>query len=103
MALPLPAFRKALEAALEGASKETTVNLRRQAFQAGWPSEHAQRIRADLRSGEMDLTCEGAEDWEYGTEDRPPTSIVRAARIHHDEHIDPIVNKHLDKHLGDLL
>lgn len=74
-------LRSHVEQALQAAERHTertwTGHIQKTAVEAGWPPEHAANLRLHARDGMFHVPHEGSDDWEYGTEDRPPLAVSR--------------------------
>lgn len=70
----------AMEQAGQHAARGATVRVRKDAQQAGWPAEAVNSLSVEHDGGHIryHLADEHA-DWEYGTEDRPPSPVLRSA------------------------
>lgn len=93
----------AILAAGEKGAQHATRTLRHEAVSAGWPVEAARCIEVKHHEGHLKATCEGAEDYEYGLESRPPNSMTRRFHARVDHYADAVVEGELVRHLGDLL
>lgn len=72
----------ALDQAGSRTAKKMTAALRRQAFEAGWPRAAGRRLRVEHNQGEFSIVFpeeaqELVHDYEFGTQDRPPTAVLR--------------------------
>jgi hypothetical protein len=93
----------AIQNALAVTERETTRQLRKQALDVGWPPTAAQTLSVNLKDGHASVSFEGAEEWEYGTETRPPMPVARSFQQHLDTQADPIFSAALAQQLGGLL
>lgn len=101
------ALRSHVERAIQAAERHTermwTGHIQRDAVASGWPEEHAANLRLHARDGVFAVPHEGAEEWEYGDEDRPPIAVSRQF-MHRVEHTaDRTFEEALWRSLGGLL
>lgn len=93
--------------AIKDAGERTAViltqRLRAEAVQAGWPKTSADKIVVSHSGGTFEATCVGAEDWEYGNQDRPPMSVVRIFNTESHREADNLMTQALSSDLADLL
>lgn len=75
-----------LDAALSRAGTATarkmTADLRRRAYEAGWPSEAGRSLEVRHDQGHFEVAFpeqarELVETLEYGTQEKPPTAVLR--------------------------
>lgn len=83
--------------------REFTTQARAAASQAGWPQEAARSVAAHVDGGHFHMHFDGAEDWEYGTEDRPPSPVARSIESRTDTHVDRTYQGHLEDLLRGML
>lgn len=76
----------ALQAAGKHFENHLTRHLQNEAIEAGWDREAARKIRARHSGGYVDIDVSDAEDWEYGTESRPPLAVGRQTLNHIEDH-----------------
>jgi hypothetical protein len=93
----------AIQNALGVTERETTRQLRKQALDVGWPPTAAQTLNVNLKDGHAAVSFEGAEEWEYGTDERPPLPVARSFQQHLDTQADPIFAAALAQQLNGLL
>lgn len=100
-------LRARVAAAIQAAGEQTqpslTQDARRRAQEMGWPTAAATRVNVHHTGAAFSATFDGAEDWEFGTEDRPPMPAARAfeatSHVDHDAaFMDAVANE-----LSDLL
>lgn len=93
----------AIQAAGEKTQASLTQDVRLRAVDMGWPTAAATRVNVHHTGAAFSATFDGAEDWEFGTEDRPPMPVARGFEAtshvdHDDAFMDALANE-----LSDLL
>lgn len=68
---------EAIQKAGDKSAKQLTRDVRLQALDAGWTTEAASHVSVRHIGGRFTARFDGAEDFEYGTEDSPPRPVVR--------------------------
>lgn len=61
----------------EQAAADLTKELQAKALKVGWPASAAKKLRVKHYDGAFVATFEGAENWEFGTQTRPPLPVAR--------------------------
>lgn len=68
----------ALRTAAQQAAPLMTAQVRRSAYQAGWPSNVGRSLKVEATDTGFEWSADDtALDWEYGTPSRPPAPVVR--------------------------
>lgn len=79
--------------------QEITKQAQHDAAATGWPFGKARKIQAHVGGGSVHVTFDGAEDWEYGTQDQPPLAVAR----HFENESEGLVSRVFDAHLSEAL
>lgn len=95
-----------LSQAHDKAAAQATVGLRKHALAHGWPTHLAQRLSVSHEDGRVaiaypDHLADEILDLEYGTEDTPPSPVLRTFNNRMDEHAD--LATHLETYLRGVL
>lgn len=102
MALAARAHTALLQAQHKTAEAVTRA-ARKHAVEMGWPVEAALNIRAHVHDGRIQVTAHGSEEWEYGTEDRPPLPAARHFENRADAEVNTLFHAHLSRALRGVM
>ena len=94
----------ALARAGNRSSRRMTSSLRRSAYESGWPSEVTRSLTVVHDGGSYSVSypdhmANAVDQFEYGTQSRPPTAVLRKhmSRINeHDDAFHADLGKYLD-------
>jgi hypothetical protein len=94
-------FIKAWSESAVSAAHKLTSQVRRQAYQMGWPTEVSRHLLVDVQNGEYVVTYpkqvkESVLDLEFGNQTRPPLPLIRHFLTNLD---DTGMRKEVEKHL----
>lgn len=83
------------ELAMHKHAKRLSATLRRQAYQAGWPSSVARFLQVSYVNGIFAVgypkqAAKEIEDLEYGTQDNPPSPVILRFMNRIDEYSAPL-------------
>jgi hypothetical protein len=101
--IPTKFFVNTLLQGQQHSANKLTAQLRRTAFQAGWPSDATRTLTVvpynkHYRVSYADAFSSAVEDAEYGTQSTPPNPVVRQflTNLRHTEatsHVDSILRR----------
>jgi hypothetical protein len=68
----------ALRTAVQQTAPLMTAQVRRSAYQSGWPASVGRTLKIEATDTGFEWSADdSAMEWEYGTENRPPAPAVR--------------------------
>lgn len=88
------------------AAQDATRSLRKHALDSGWPSHLARALSVTHDNGKVSIDyperhADEILDLEYGTQDRPPSPVLRTFNNRMDQHAD--LATHLETYLRGVL
>lgn len=88
----MSSLKSSLHSTLSNTAVPLTKELRSAALKSGWPKEAAHSLSVHFTDGNFaikypDHTKGLVEDLEYGTEDTPPSAVIRQFSNRIDSHI----------------
>lgn len=105
--MSVSASNKATEKEAEALAQDLTVELRRKATDAGWPSSVIIVLSVIFKDGLLvidypESMVNKIEDLEYGSESTPPNSVLRAFQNRIGETLKEFYEKQADKIMSEM-
>jgi hypothetical protein len=93
----MSSLKSSIHSTLSQTAVPLTKELRSAALKSGWPKEAVRSLSVHFNEGEFAIKYPDhvkglVEDLEYGTEDTPPSAVIRQFSNRMDSHIHHIIN-----------